>query len=229
MNCIVIDPDRKSRNSLLLKLKSIQQLSVIKSFSNFNEIKETLTQNNIEVIFFDIDCMKNGHANFLSRHFKNRPQLVLMSTKKEAAATGFMIEAADFILKPVSKASLVKTLRKISNLMRSQSPKSGRTKELFVKVNGNYVKLFMSDIYYVEASANQLNIHTTYDKYTVGVPLKAIYSRLPEKEFLQVHKSFIVRLDKIESIEDNVLQLGKYNIPVSSTYKQLLLERLKII
>src|SRR4029079_11734816 len=118
---------------------------------------------------------------------------------------------------------------KVINLRNNDTQKVNNGSQLFVKDSHRLVKIDMKKIQMVEALADYVNIYTAEKRYTVLSTLKGILEKLPQNDFMRVHKSYIIRLDAIGQIEDNTISIDKKLIPVSNTYKKQLMERLKII
>jgi two-component system, LytTR family, response regulator len=230
MKCLIIDSDKKSRESLHAKLESLVQFSVLNSCKSFKDAVKVNSGNEAEVIFFDVLCMNKADGDMLTTIAKGCPHLVMTADKKEDAIHAFNMETVDFILKPVSELRLAKTFKRILRNETKLPGKDRKQKDVFLRKGYNYIKISLKDIIMIEAQPDsRLTIHTTTEKYSMGGSLNKIMEKLPEDEFMRVHKSFIIRLDKVDSIENDVMEVEHRKIRISPVQKQALLERLNLI
>lgn len=100
---------------------------------------------------------------------------------------------------------------------------------IFVRTAGLLVKIKFSDIYYIQACGDYVNIYTTTKKHTVHIPLSEIEMRLPEGMFFRPHRSYLIQLDKVDTIEKNVLRIDKHPLPIAERYKKDLLKKLNLL
>ena len=137
-------------------------------------------------------------------------------------------EAANFT-NPVHSELLKDAVAKILNENRLNELLSRQSSVLFLKVDSRLVKIEMKNIYVVEALADYAHIHTSEKRYTVHTTMKSMEKRLPAKDFVRVHKSYIVRIDRISEIEKDTLMVEKRIIPIGHSYKKPFFGRLEII
>jgi DNA-binding LytR/AlgR family response regulator len=229
MKCIVIDPDKKSRRHLLSALNGMEQFTVLEDYSNFSEASEELKRHKAEVVFFDAECLKRNEADFVSHLRKIHAHLIMTAVKKEDALEAFNLEAVDFILKPVSKLRLARTLARVMKQHTRVQKKKNNSKELFLRFGNHFLKVSLKDVYLISrASPETLYIHTRQENYLVPGTLNQVIKMLPENEFIRVHKSFIVRIAGIEKIEEDWLRIENQTIPIGQKQKDLVLEKLQL-
>jgi DNA-binding LytR/AlgR family response regulator len=134
------------------------------------------------------------------------------------------VEVTDFLLKPVSLERFLKTVNRIeSKLAVTAKPIND---SMFIKANNQLINLSLSAINYVEAYGDYVNIYTEKDRYIVHGTMKGMEAKLPVDEFVRVHRSHIVRIDKINAIEETVIIIGKKLIPIGDSYRNLLMNQL---
>ena len=156
-----------------------------------------------------------------------KPQLIVFSSDNAQAKEAFEIGAIDFIFKPVTDARLSLALMKSMLLFNQRSKLANNF--LFVKVNSRLVKISLAEIYLIEALSDYVIINLVNKKFTVHSTMKGIESLLPGSDFVRVHNSYIVRIDKISVIEGNTLAIENRVIPISHSHRKNLLQQLKII
>jgi DNA-binding LytR/AlgR family response regulator len=167
---------------------------------------------------------------FIKTLSASRPEVILITSNKEFAAEAFEYDVTDFLVKPVSYERFLKAVSKAKrNFDKKGTTINTIDDHIFIKVSSRFIKLELKNILYIEALADYVTIYTSTDKYTIHSTMKGIESSLPGNDFARVHNSYIVRLDKIQSIEDNSISVGKSTIPVSRTRLKPLMQRLKLM
>ena len=228
MNCIIVDDDELVRHTLETLIAETDYLTFVKSCSTAAEAAEILQQESIDLIFLDVKMPGMNGIDFLKSLEENKPQVIMITADKDSAAEAYNLDASDFILKPITRPRFLKAVAKTKrNFTLNQ--KLIASDALFVKVNSVLRRVNMHDIIYIEAMADYLTVHTATQKYVLKSTMKNIMDKLPEKEFIRVHNSFIVRIDKITSIEDVSLLIGKKIIPISRNRRKSLMDSLNLI
>ena len=158
------------------------------------------------------------------------PQVILISSHAEYAIESYEHGVTDFIMKPVTHARFLKAVSKAQKLngpgVENNITQNGT--KLFVKADSRLVQIDTNDILYVEALGNYVNIYTVKERLTVHFTMKDIEARLSQHDFIRVHRSYIVKLDRIESIEDNMIGINDKRIGIGRAYKEELIKRLEM-
>lgn len=228
MNCIIVDDDELSRNIIEDLVKESEFLNLVKSCENAVEAFNLLRDEDIDLAFLDIEMPKmNGME--LVKNLDSKTQIILITSHSEYASESYEYEVTDFIVKPITPGRFMKAITKAKRLAdQSGGGSTGESRKLFVKADSRLVQVDTKDILYVEALGNYVIIHTVKEKLTVHFTMKDMLAKLPTKEFIRVHRSFIVRLDRIEAIEDNMIDIKGKAINIGRAYKDELLNRLKM-
>lgn len=221
---IIVDDEIVSREALKLALEDIKEIKVVAECANAIEAIEAMNEHSVDLVFLDIE-MPDMSGMDLMRNFK-MPEVVFVTSNKEFAPDAFTLDATDFVIKPVEISRLLMAVEKVKdNLEHSQK----ESPFVFIKHDSRYVKIFLTDINYVEALADYVNIYVHNKRYTILSTMKSIESRLPTPDFVRVHRSYIVRLDKVDEIEDSTISIGEKFIPISRSYKDRLMKSLKML
>ena len=225
MNTIIVDDEAVSREALIHCVEQIKDLNLIAVCKNALEATQAINNHKIDLVFLDIE-MPDMDGLDLVRNFE-MPNVVFVTSKPEFAADAFNLNATDFITKPVDLPRLLMAVEKVKNARKSDIENESF---VFIKHDSRYVKLNLGDVRYVEALADYVNIYIGEGKrYTILSTMKSLESRLPNEQFVRVHRSFIIRIDKIEEIEDNTITIDRKAIPISRSYKDSLMKRLKML
>lgn len=185
--------------------------------------------NKIDLIFLDIQLPDMDGLQLLDTLTSQRPSIILVTAKKEHAARAFDYEVTDFLVKPFSDDRFMKAVMRASRQRQNGSSNGATADHIFVRVNSVLEKISLSDILYVEAMADYVQIQGTKQRYVVHSTMKAIEQSLDPNRFFRVHNSYIVRLDKISRIEDNCVVIGDKVIPVSRAKIKTLLSQINML
>lgn len=233
MNCIIIDDDDLSRRVIEEFVKRTEYLNFTQSFSSPVEAINYLKQGNeVDLIFLDIEMPEMSGIEFLTT-LARPPQIIIVSSKEKYALEAFEYSVTDYLLKPVTYARFFKAVNKAFDIFANTKHDIDAEKEIFIKKNSSLVRLKYNDILWVEALENYVVINATTDKFTIHFTMKAIESQLPASRFKRVHRSFIVNISRIASIEDNsiIIKLaeGKKVIPIGKSYRDKLLKEINLM
>lgn len=188
------------------------------------EAMEYLTKHEIDLMFVDINMPDINGMDFV-KSLANRPQVIFTTAYSEYAMEGFQVDAIDYILKPISYSSFLKSVTKAKSwfeLNQKLSEAIPTPQEcLFVKSEYKLIKILLSEIKYIESANEYIQIHMENEQpITTLIRLKSIEEQLPKDKFMRVHRSFIVNLDKIKVIDRNRIVFDqKVFIPIGEQYK----------
>lgn len=226
LKVVILDDDKVSREIIRSYINFTDFLELQAEFDNPLIALEEIGNVDVDLLFLDIEMPEMSGIDFIEK-VKNIPQVIIISSKAEYAAESYNYDVTDYLVKPIEYKRFLKGVERAKSISESISLKSPEDeKYIFVKTGSELLKLNFSDIHYIEAFADYVQIHTSEKRYTVLSTMKAIHAKLGEEEFLRVHRSFIVALNKIDSLQDNGLTVGKKIVKVSRKYKKELKEQL---
>ncbi len=236
MNCIIIDDEAAARAIVNQLCSKVSDLDVIEEFDNAIEAIKFLNHQDIDVVFLDIHMPGFSGVDFVQT-LKNPPKIVMTTSDTEFAIAAYEYEAiVDYLVKPITTERFEKCLQKIKNSF-TQRPKnktgevssSGANEDLYINIDRRLIKLKLNEIMVVEAKGDYIEIKTEKEDYRVHTTLKKIKEKLPEKLFLQIHRSYIINFTKIIDIEDNSVLIEKNVIPISRSNRPELMRRLNLL
>ncbi len=229
MNCIIVDDDVMSVKAAQLCAEKTDFLKVVGTFTNPLEAIRFIQGNkHIDVIFLDIEMPEMNGLELL-RTFKDIPQIILMTGNKEYAVEAFDYDITDFLLKPLEYARFLKASLKAREIKEGVKISQRNTNDLFIKKDSQLIRINSKEIVYVEALADYVTIHTTSGKYTILATMKSMESRLPENDFARIHRSYIIRLDRIKVIDDAIVFVEDKSLPISRTHRENLFNKLNLL
>ncbi|RYU90310.1 response regulator transcription factor [Mucilaginibacter terrigena] len=240
INCIAVDDEPLALGLICAFIEQTPFLNLVSRYGSAVEALGGLQQHKVDLLFLDIQMPNlNGIelARVLDSRGPNKPRIIFTTAYNQFALEGYKVDALDYLLKPfnyeeflhaANKALAYVELVQKSNAVQpvaeapALAPERVEDDYLFVKVEYQLVRIALSDILYMESLKDYVKIFlkdTEKAILTLG-SLKALEEKLPAKRFMRVHRSYIVSLDKINSITRNALQIGKINITVGDQYKE---------
>jgi DNA-binding LytR/AlgR family response regulator len=220
LKCVVIDDDEQSRKILEHFIGLTSFLDCSAAFSSGTEALSYLLQSPVDVLYVDID-MPDLSGIELVKALPQPPVTIFTTSHTNFALAAFELDAADYLVKPIDFARFTRSAAKISERIRNKTTnESGDGNDFFIKVNNKMVRLSATDIWFIEGLSDYVLIHTEQRQYVVDTTLKSIEDKLPDDRFVRVHRSYIVNISRIESIEDNEIIIKGKEIPISRTYQQ---------
>ena len=229
MKCLVVDDDELSRGILEDLISDTSSLELVASCDDPIKAFNILKEFKIDLLFLDIEMPKMDGISML-KALSPLPQVILVTSHDEYAVESYEYDVTDFVKKPISTARFLKAVEKANkrfNTDASLFTTKGET--IFIKSDSKLVQINTHKIFWIEALGNYMRVITEDGKYTILSTMKDVANKLPSDEFVRVHRSFIVRLDKIESIEDNYIVINNNQINIGKAYKEGLSGKLNLL
>lgn len=223
INCIVIDDTPLAVEKLEGFIKQIPHLNLLQSFNNGIEAISFIKTNPVDLVFLDIQMEQFTGLQFLES-LQNPPNLIIVSAYSQYAVTGFDHAVTDYLLKPYSFERFLKAIDKV----QLDTNVSNQNEYMFVKTEYRMERINFSDILYIEGMGAYLRIITPKSKVMTLQSFHNMESILPPDNFLRIHKSYIIALNKIESIERFRIKIGTEHIPVGLSFRERFMKKLNI-
>ncbi len=231
MKVIIVDDEQASRAIIRQLCETTKSIDVVDEFENALEaIKFLNKKKDIDLIFLDINMPNFTGFDFIET-LKNPPKVILTTSHTEYALEAFEYGCIiDYLTKPISEERFIKAIEKTKR-KEIENPIGLDTdsKDLFVNIERRLVKISLSDINLIQAKGDYISIKTHKKNYIVYSTLKKVLDKLPEKQFVKVHRSYIINLSKIIDIEDNSVLIDKEVIPISRANKDTLMHKLNLL
>ncbi|HEY4209339.1 MAG TPA: LytTR family DNA-binding domain-containing protein [Puia sp.] len=226
MNCIIIDDEPGARKLLEEYIEDIDFLTLVGKAENPLKANALLNSQQIDLLLLDVNMPKISGIEFL-RSLPAVPPTILTTAYTEYAIEGFELNVLDYLVKPISFERFLKACNKA----REYCQRPEKAAYFFVKCDGKIEKLLYDELVFVEAMLNYVVLHTDTRKLMVHLTMKAISEQLPSRQFVKVHKSTIINVDKVKSIDGNEVDLGKHKVIISqslqdSVIKEIIRDRL---
>jgi DNA-binding LytR/AlgR family response regulator len=222
LKCIIIDDEPIARKVLQEFVEEIDYLELAGQAENPLKAMTLLNNGDIDIIFLDINMPKINGIDFI-KSSKTTASVIMTTAYAEYAAEAYGLDVLDYLVKPIAFDRFLKACNKakeIGEFKKIKQVKSNKTSDhFFIKCNNQIEKVFYEDLIYAEAMLNYVMLYTNSKKMIVYVTIKSLEEQLPTDMFIKVHKSFIVNLSKIRSIEGNILDIGNEKITISQNLK----------
>ncbi|WP_350290666.1 LytTR family DNA-binding domain-containing protein [uncultured Croceitalea sp.] len=225
LKCIAVDDEKIGRDALIGYISKVSELQLIETFSNGLLAKDWLENNEVDIVFLDIQMPILTGLDML-RLIKNNPAVIFTTAYSEYALDGYEFNVIDYLLKPISLERFLQAVNKAIRLLQNNQGK--KTEHLILKEGTDIVKIDLASIQYVEAQQNYSHIITVSRKYLILITLKELLKLLPTDFFYQVHRSFIVNLDKVDEIVGDTAIINGIPIPISKRIKGAFLDVFKM-
>jgi DNA-binding LytR/AlgR family response regulator len=235
MNCIVVDDENMGRKLLEENVRQIPFLNLIASCKNAFEAMEQLQSNSIDLIFLDIQMPGMLGTQFIQTLAK-KPLVIFVTAYDNYAVESYQLDAVDYLMKPVSLERFSLAANKayqLFNLQKPAVPTAAAPQEaledfFFVNVEYSLVRISIPQISHIEGLKDYVKIYLDGERRPVltKTTMKSLEAKVMPHGFMRVHKSFIVNLRKIESIKQQRIKIGTFDIPVSDSHAAELMEKL---
>ncbi|MGS2737776.1 LytR/AlgR family response regulator transcription factor [Sinomicrobium sp. M5D2P17] len=242
MKCVIIDDEPLAIDVLKDYCEKIQFMEVVGTYTNALDAIAVIKEREVDLIFSDIEMPQISGIDFI-HSMDNKPLFIFTTAYSQYAIEGFELNAVDYLVKPIPYHRFVKAVVRAKELMSFKekdknmrlpniSPscglQDGQTGYIFVKADYENVKLNIDDIVYIQGLKDYLKIHMAGVNKPVLTLLnfKDFLEKVPEGQFLRIHKSFVVNVNYIRSVQKNKVIINDNRIPIGESYKTEFMERL---
>lgn len=234
--CIIVDDETLAQELLARHLAKIPQLELVATCPSAIEAKFALEKHQPNILFLDIN-MPNLTGLELLRMLKRRPATILTTAYSEHALEGYELDVLDYLLKPIEFERFFKAVSKaiewlerganVGKVLNPADVPLALPTYFFVKSDYKIVKVVFDEILFIEALQKYVRIHTATERVVTLMSMSQLEEALPSGQFVRIHRSYIVNLDKINSVEGNTVHVGKHDLPVSKGQREGFWEKIK--
>lgn len=225
IRCLIIDPDPAARKTLSREISHDERFSIAGMYASPADVPFAINRFTTDVLFIEVALKGANGLNFI-RSMDNPPVTIITTAYRDYAVECFELDITDYLVKPVEPARLVKTLAKIERILpeRKKYPVSrvdtlqGEGDYTFIRADKKQVKLFYTDILFVESIKDYICIHTVNAQYVIHQTLSGFTAALPADKFMRIHRSYTVALPWINSISGSTIHLNGRDLPIGRNY-----------
>ncbi len=222
IKCLIVDDEPLAIKLIKNHLKHFKQFEIVAECENAIEASQILQNNNIDLLFLDIQMPEINGIDFL-KSLTQRPKVIITSAYKEFAIDGFNLDVLDFLLKPISLDRFFKAINKFldtTNVNRNTVVlNENKLEDLFIKDNNKTYRVNPLDILYIEGMREYIKIITNNANIVTKSSLTRFYDQLPKELFIRIHKSFIINTRKVKVFTTLHVEINDKKIPIGRSYK----------
>ncbi|MCY0970524.1 LytR/AlgR family response regulator transcription factor [Chryseobacterium wangxinyae] len=230
MKALIVDDNDIARTTLSHLAKQVPNLTIVNEYSNAIEAYHHLQNNRVDLIFLDIEMPEMTGIELTKALSGKETIIIFTSSNKDYALEAFELNIADYILKPVMPARFLQALSKAQSILESRKDEVEVTKDEFLFVRDSNItrRLKLDDIFYAEAMGDYVKFYTREKMFAIHGTMKSAEERLPKDKFIRVHRSFIIAVDKIDTLQDGGIMINGKFIPVADAYRKSLNTRMNV-
>ncbi|CAA9201742.1 MULTISPECIES: LytTR family DNA-binding domain-containing protein [Flavobacterium] len=238
MKCVIIDDEPLAVELLEDFVRKVDSLELISTFNNAIDAVSFINQNNVDLIFLDIQMPHFSGIDFLNT-IEKKPLVIFTTAFSDYAVEGFNLGAVDYLVKPIPFHRFLKSVVRAQQVLNpstaiqaiSENTTAPELEQDFMFVRAEYenVKMNFSDILFIEGLKDYVKIYTTDNKFTLTlISLIKLENLLSSKGFSRIHRSYIINIKHVKSIQKNKVLISDKRIPISESYKNAFFERINL-
>ena len=229
LSCIAVDDEPLALEKIKSYVEKVDSLELVSTFDNGISTLSFLKENRIDVMFLDVQ-MEDLSGIQLLETIALKPKVILTTAYDKYTLKGFELNVTDYLLKPFSFQRFLQAIDKVYDIVLSEKNRTPTSHNennhkaqqdyIFVRADSKYKKVNFDEILFIEGMKDYIRIHTISDKMMTLKSFIQIAEHLPENIFIRVHKSYLVSISKIDSIERNTIIIGENRIPIGERYRK---------
>lgn len=222
LKCIIIDDEPLAINVIKNYISQIKGLNLLQSFNNAAESVDYIENNEIDLLFLDINMPLLDGLNLL-KSLSKKPLAIVTTAHEEFAVASYELEVVDYLVKPISFHRFIMAVNKAFKI-KGYEQKTDFTVQnerayLFLKIDKKKMqKIYLDEIYSVESLGDYIKINTLSNTYIVHQTLSSFTENLPSDKFIRIHRSYTISIDKVETVEGNSIEIADTRYPIGRSY-----------
>lgn len=226
LRCVTIDDEPLARECIVNYVNEVDFLTSVGTGKTPLELASLLQTLHVDLVFLDIQMPVMNGIDFL-KMTANLPMVIITTAYPSYALEGFQLDVLDYLVKPITFDRFFKAVSKARDYHKllAQSQSGGKEDHFFVKCEYRYERIYYDDILFVQGLQNYVTIHTAKGKFVTLLSMKNVEENLDPQLFMRVHKSFIVAIAKIDSIENNDILIQSSRISIGGSYRDEVIDR----
>ena len=224
--CIIIDDEPLAIRVIQDHLEQINKIECLESFTKALDAMETLNKRHIDLLFLDINMPGISGVEFL-KSLPNPPKVIFTTAYRKFAVDAFELDALDYLVKPISFERFLKAINKFLAVnQQTETIQEQKRDHIILKANKKNHKIQLEEILFIESLDNYIRVHTTGNSLICYEKLSGIEQKLPAGDFIRIHRSYIINLNKVDVFTSSYIEIGEYNFTIGRNYKENVLKRL---
>ncbi|MDY7395587.1 response regulator transcription factor [Aureibaculum sp. 2210JD6-5] len=220
VKCLIIDDEPLAINVIKNYLSQINDVILIDTFNNAVDALNFLKNNDVDLIFLDINMPLLDGLSFI-KSLETKPQIIITTAHEEFAVESFELDVLDYLVKPISFPRFLKAMNKVFKIFSDKtSPNLLQDRPyLFIKIDKKKLKkIYLDELLVIESLKDYLKITTQTDRYIIHQTLSSFTDQLPSDNFIRIHRSYTIAIDKVDTIEGNSVEIAGIRYTIGRTY-----------
>lgn len=232
IQCIIVDDEPVARGILSDHLQKIGRIRVVASCKNALEAFKAINDHRVDLVFLDINMPEMDGLSFV-KSMTQKIKVIFTTAYREYAVDGFDLRAVDYLLKPISFERLLQSINKYLdevNVGDQPPPKEilpEQTDSIYVRSDRKMIKVRFQEIHFIESIGDYLKIHMHQKTVVTRETMTTIEAKLPAKDFMRIHRSYIVAMKAIDSYSNEFVEIDNQQLPLSRGFKEHVLQKLQ--
>lgn len=231
--CMIVDDEPLACELMRGHIEKLENFEIVADCHNAMKALSVLREKHVDLIFMDIQMPQITGIEFL-KTLKHPPKVIFTTAYREYALEGFELDVVDYLLKPITFERFLKSVNKYYQMCQDQvqvvpnatSEKVMEDSFIYVKENKKVIKVYLSEIRYIEGLSEYVQIYTEKRKIITKTSMALMEEKLPTENFLRIHKSYIVPVNKIEAFTANTIEIHGKELPIGRNFKNAVLNAL---
>lgn len=225
ITCLAVDDEPPALDVIKKYIASVQSLELVGTCADAVEALNFIRQHSVDLIFLDIQMPQILGTDFL-RTLKKPPKVIFTTAFRKFAIEGFELDAVDYLLKPISFERFLKAVNKVMDAslnatlsLDTEQQKTNLDSHIYLRSDRKMIKVALTDILYIESIKDYIKVIATTGTVITKQSISSIEDTLPKDMFIRIHRSFIIALNKVESFSNELVWVGKAELPISRMYR----------
>ena len=221
VNCLIIDDEPLAINVIKNHIKEIDNLNVINTFNSAIDALSFMKSNTVDLLFLDINMPLLDGLDFI-KSLDKKPMIIITTAYSEYAIKTYELEVLDYLMKPISFPRFLKAVNRAFKELNSNLTSNlgiAKRAHIFIKVDKKKMqKIYLDEILIIESLRDYLKIKTITNKYIIHSTLSSFTEKLPSNNFIRIHRSFTIAIDKIEAVQGNSVEIDGIKYVIGRSY-----------
>ena len=222
--CLIVDDEPLARELIRGHILKLENFEIVAECDNAMKAMEALRNQTVDLMFLDIKMPQMTGIDFL-KTLRRPPKVIITTAFSQYALDGFELDVVDYLMKPVTFERFFKSVNKYFQSGRAETVEvdggndTGEDPFIYVKENKKVIKIYMKEIHFIEGLNEYIRIHTDNRRVVVKSSLQGIESKLPQEQFIRIHKSYIVSIPRIRAFNATTIELENAKLRIGRNYK----------
>ena len=222
--CLIVDDEPLARELIRGHILKLENFEIVAECDNAMKAMEALRNQTVDLMFLDIKMPQMTGIDFL-KTLRRPPKVIITTAFSQYALDGFELDVVDYLMKPVTFERFFKSVNKYFQSGRAETVEvdggnsGGEDPFIYVKENKKVIKIYMKEIHFIEGLNEYIRIHTDNRRVVVKSSLQGIESKLPQEQFIRIHKSYIVSIPRIRAFNATTIELENAKLRIGRNYK----------